>query len=118
MPLLSVRQPQLRGRLAFLTGPRAISYTESLLTFVETFHLGEIVGSPTAGTNGDIARIRLPTGCGTFFTGRRVTKPDGTRQHLLGVQPTIPASRTIAGVTSGRDEVLERGLAYVRAGTK
>jgi len=31
------------------------------------------------------------------------------------VQPTIPASRTIAGVAAGRDEVLEAALAYVRA---
>jgi hypothetical protein len=44
----------------------------------------------------------------------RVTKHDGTRHHLLGIQPTIPASRTIAGVIAGRDEVFEAALAYVR----
>ncbi len=32
---------------------------------------------------------------------------------LLGIQPTIPASRTIAGVIAGR-EILEKALAYVR----
>jgi hypothetical protein len=45
----------------------------------------------------------------------RVTKHDGSRQHLIGIQPTIPASRTIAGVIAGRDEVVEKALAYVRA---
>jgi hypothetical protein len=48
----------------------------------------------------------------------RVTKHDGTQHHLVGVQPTIPVSRTIAGVIAGRDEVLERALAYVRGGSK
>jgi hypothetical protein len=60
----------------------------------------------------------MPTGCHLRFTGRRVTKHDGSQHHLVGVQPTIPASRTIAGVIAGRDEVLEKALAYVRSGSK
>ncbi|MBC7978819.1 MAG: hypothetical protein H7138_27865 [Myxococcales bacterium] len=97
-----------------LTGPSARSYAESVMGLVEHYHLGEIVGAATAGTNGDIAQISEPTGCTTIFTGRRVTKLDGSRHHLIGIQPTIRASRTIAGVLAGRDEVLERALVYVR----
>jgi hypothetical protein len=58
--------------------------------------------------------IAEPTGCTTRFTGLRVTKANGSRFHLIGIRPTIPASRTIAGVAAGRDEVLERALAHVR----
>jgi hypothetical protein len=58
--------------------------------------------------------IAEPSGCRTRFSGLRVTKHDGTRLHLLGIQPTIPASRTIEGVIADRDEVLEKALAYVR----
>jgi len=112
MPVL---QPHINGRVAFLTGPAAISYAESVMGLVEYYHLGEIVGAATAGTNGDIAEISEPTGCYTRFTGRRVTKLDGSRHHLIGVQPTIPVTRTIAGVLAARDEVLEKALAYVRA---
>jgi hypothetical protein len=117
MPQLTERNPHFAGRVAVLTGPEAISYAESVLALVEHYHLGEIVGAPTAGTNGDIAEITLPSGCRTVFTGRRVTKPDGRPHHLVGIQPTIPASRTVPGVAAGRDEVLDRALAYVRAGT-
>ena len=85
------------------------------MSFVEHYHLGEIVGSTTAGTNGNVAEILLPTGCRTQFTGLKVTKHDGSQFHLIGVRPTIPASRTIAGVAAGRDEVLEQALKYVRA---
>jgi C-terminal processing protease CtpA/Prc len=84
------------------------------MSFVEHYRLGEIVGSPTAGTNGNLSEITAPSGCRTTFSGLRVTKHDGSRLHLIGIQPTIPASRTIAGVVAGRDEVLERALAYVR----
>jgi C-terminal processing protease CtpA/Prc len=113
---LPPREPHFRGRVAFLTGPGAISLAETMLAMVERDHLGAIVGSPTAGTNGNIAEVILPTGCRTRFTGLRVNRPDGSRFHLIGIQPTIPVGRTIAGVAAGRDEVLERGLAYVRTG--
>jgi hypothetical protein len=118
MPQLSVLQPHIKGRVAFLAGPLAISTPESYLELIEYYHLGEIVGSVSAGTNGDVAKLGMPTGCNTLFTGRRVTKPDGSRHHLVGISPTIPASRTLSGVRSGLDEVLERALAYVRTGNK
>jgi hypothetical protein len=116
--LLEARAPRFTGRVAFLTGPQAVSYPEGLLALVRHNHLGEIVGAPTAGTNGDVAVIGAPTGCRIRFTGRRTINPDGSRFHLLGVQPTLPATRTIAGIAAGRDEVLERALAYVRSGAK
>lgn len=112
---LPVLQPHIGGRVAFLTGPGAASYAESVMGLVEHYHLGEIVGAATAGANGNKAEITEPSGCRTTFTGVRATKPDGARQHLIGIQPTIPASRTIAGVIAGRDEVLEKAIAYVRA---
>jgi hypothetical protein len=114
MPLISVAKPHIGAKVAFLIGPRAISYAESVMALVNHYHLGEIVGTATAGTNGDIAQITMPTGCSTNFTGRRVTKPDGSPHHLIGVEPTIPVSRTIAGVLAGRDDVLEGALAYLR----
>jgi C-terminal processing protease CtpA/Prc len=111
---LPVALPHIAGRIAFLTGPRAVSHAESVMSVVEHYRLGAIVGGATAGTNGDIADVYLPSGCDTYMTGRLVTKLDGSRFYLIGVQPTIPASRTIGGVLAGRDEVLDRALEYVR----
>src|SRR5262249_14790964 len=90
MPVL---QPHIAGRVAFLTGPRAVSYAESVMGLVEHYHLGEIVGSATAGTNGNVIVVGGPTGCRARLTGLRVTKHDGSRHHLVGVLPTIPATR-------------------------
>jgi len=115
---LPVREPHIAGRVAFLVGPKAISYSESVLGLVAHYHLGEIVGSVTAGTNGNIAQIAEPSGCISVFTGLRVTKLDDSRLHLVGFQPTIPASRTIAGVIAGRDEVLEAAVAALRGRSK
>jgi len=115
---LPMLQPRIAGRVAFLIGPVTVSYGESIAGIIEHYRLGELVGSPTAGTNGNFAQIAEPSGCSSAFTGLRVTKPDGSRLHLLGFQPTIPATSTIAGVIAGRDEVLEKALAYVRTGAR
>ena len=105
--------PKLSARIAFLSGGGAISYAESTLGVVEAFKLGEIVGEPSAGTNGNVNSIVLPGPYTVMWTGMRVTKRDGTPHHGVGVIPTVPVSPTIAGVRQGRDEVLERAIAVI-----
>ena len=110
---LQPTSPRLRSKLAFLTNGAAISYTETLLGIVEHYQLGEIVGGPTGGTNGNALWLHLPAGYSLRWTGMRVMKHDGTRHHGVGIQPTVPVTPTLAGVRAGRDEVLERGVAVV-----
>jgi C-terminal processing protease CtpA/Prc len=104
------RDPHLKGKVVFITDGRAISYAETCLGIVEAYHLGAIVGSPTAGTNGNVNRIYLPGHYTISFTGMQVIKQDGSRHHGVGIQPTVPASRTIAGIAAGRDELLEKAI--------
>ena len=110
---LRPQSPRLHAKVAFLAGGGAISYAESTLGVVEENHLGAIIGEATAGTNGNINPFILPGGYRVVFTGMRVVKRDGTPHHGVGIKPTIPVSRTIAGVRAGRDEVLERAIQYL-----
>lgn len=107
------RSPQLTGNIAFLTDGRAISYAETYMGIVEAFHLADIVGATTAGTNGNINPFTLPGGYNVVWTGMQVLKQDGSRHHGVGIHPTVPVTRTLKGVIEGRDEVLERGIAVV-----
>ncbi|HSG38313.1 MAG TPA: peptidase S41, partial [Thermoanaerobaculia bacterium] len=77
------------------------------------YRLGEIVGSTTAGTNGNVNTVRLPGNYFMGFTGMQVLKHDGSRYHGVGVHPTVPVSRTLKGVSEGRDEVLEKAIEVV-----
>lgn len=106
--------PRFRGKVVFITDGRAISYAESVMGIVENYKLGAIVGEPTAGTNGNINPFNLPGGYTIIFTGMKVTKHDGTVHHGVGIKPTVPVSRTIAGVAAGKDELLEKAIAVVR----
>jgi peptidase S41-like protein len=107
--------PHVSGKVVFLTDGRAISYAESVMGYVADRKLGTIVGSTTAGANGNVAVFTVPGGFSISFTGMRVTGHDGrTPHHLAGIKPDVPVVPTIAGLRAGRDEVLERGVALVR----
>ncbi|HEY1339951.1 MAG TPA: S41 family peptidase [Bryobacteraceae bacterium] len=111
---LPAREPYLAARKVFLTNGGAISYAESTMGIVEYYKLGEIVGEATAGTNGNVNPFELPGGYTVSWTGMKVLKHDGSRHHAVGILPTIPASRTQAGVAAGRDEILDRGIAALK----
>jgi C-terminal processing protease CtpA/Prc len=105
--------PRLTAKIAFLTDGRAISYAESYMGIVEAYKLCEIVGEPTAGTNGNINPFVLPGGYTVTWTGMKVLKHDGSQHHGIGIHPTVPVPRTMKGITEKRDEQLERAIAIV-----
>jgi C-terminal processing protease CtpA/Prc len=111
---LVAKEPHIQGKVVFISDGRAISYAESFMSFIEHYKLAEIVGQPTAGTNGNVNPLMLPGGFRITWTGMKVLKHDGSQHHLIGIQPTVPANRTIRGVIEGRDELLEKALEIVK----
>lgn len=112
-PLMEPAVPRFRGKIAFITDGRAISYAETIMGIVEYYKLGAIVGEPTAGTNGNVNPFSLPGDYTVVFTGMKVLKHDGSQHHGIGILPTVPVHRTIAGVAAGKDELLEKAIAVV-----
>ncbi len=106
--------PHIKGDVIFITDARAISAAESYMSFIEHYNLAEIVGQPTAGTNGNGNILILPGGYHFEWTGMKVTKHDGSQHHLIGIQPTIPVQKTIQGVRDGRDEFLETAIQILK----
>jgi C-terminal processing protease CtpA/Prc len=106
--------PFLTAKRAFIVDGRTISYAESVMGIVENYKLAEIVGEPTAGTNGNVNPLSLPGGYTITWTGMKVLKHDGSQHHGVGIAPTIPVSRTRAGIAAGRDEMLERAVQAVK----
>jgi len=106
--------PRLKAKIAFLTDGRAISYAESILEIVEYYKLGDIVGSTTAGTNGDVNSFTLPGGYIVSWSGLKVLKHDGSRHHGVGISPTVRVEPTLQGIAAGRDEVLEAAIKVLR----
>jgi C-terminal processing protease CtpA/Prc len=66
-----------------------------------------IVGSTTAGADGNVSELLLPGNLQVRITGLGVFYPDGRRTQQVGIIPDVRVVPTIAGITQGRDEVLE-----------
>ena len=111
-------QPRIKGKVVYLTNGSAISYAESIMGIVEAYKLGEIVGEPTAGTNGNVNPIGLLGGYNVTWTGMKVLKHDGSQHHGIGIHPTYPVHRTIKGVREKRDEFVEKALEIIEQSTK
>jgi C-terminal processing protease CtpA/Prc len=105
--------PRLTGRIAFLIDGRVLSAAETLMGIVEGEHLGAIVGGTTAGTNGGMNPFDVAGGHTLRWTGMDIRKKDGSPHHGVGIKPTVPVGRTLAGVIAGRDELLEKGIEVV-----
>ncbi len=106
-------QPQIQGRIVFITDENAISYGESFMGIIEHYKLAKIVGSPTAGANGNVNSVTTIGGCNIRWTGMKVLKHDDSQHHMVGIKPTCPMEPTIQGIRDGRDELLEKAIEII-----
>jgi C-terminal processing protease CtpA/Prc len=72
-----------------------------------------IVGSTTAGADGNVSAIFLPGGLRTMISGIGVYDPDGTETQRIGIVPDVEVKPTIEGIKDGRDEVMEKAIEIV-----
>jgi hypothetical protein len=69
-----------------------------------------VVGSTTAGADGNVSRIPLPGPSASMISGIGVFYPDGRPTQRIGIVPDLVVRPTIAGIRAGRDEVLEAAV--------
>jgi hypothetical protein len=111
---LGPKPPYFNGKIIFLSDACAQSQSESILGCIKGLKLGTIIGKATSGTNGDVQTINLFDDFRVFFTGTKVTNADGTKSHYKGIIPDIRVRSTPAGLKEGRDEVLDKALAFAK----
>jgi carboxyl-terminal processing protease len=105
-----------RGRVAILVDERTQSHAEFTTMALRTSPQNKVIGSQTAGADGNVTPFVLPGGIRTVFTGLGVYYPDGKPTQRIGIVPDIEIRPTLRGLRDGRDEVLERALEYIRTG--
>jgi C-terminal processing protease CtpA/Prc len=113
----STDKPLYRGKTVMLIDERTMSQAEHTGLFFEAANGTKFVGSQTAGSNGDITNLTLPGGISVTFSGHDVRHADGRQLQRVGLVPDVEVRPTIAGIRAGRDEVLDRAVAFVRTGS-
>lgn len=98
--------------LVILINENTQSGTEDVAnSFLQLTHAISI-GSHTASTTGALSWIRIPNFGYCTFTGNRVKNASGDLFYAKGISPDIIVRRTLDGVLSGKDEVLDEAVKY------
>jgi len=72
-----------------------------------------VVGSTTAGADGNMSWFTLPGNINTGISGIGVYYPDGTETQRVGIVPDLLVTPTIEGVKQDRDMVLEKAIEII-----
>jgi C-terminal processing protease CtpA/Prc len=109
-PSLDPQEPHFAGRVAILVDETSMSQAEYTAMALRASPRAIVVGSQTAGADGNIVPIRLPGKLGAAMSGLGVFYPDHRPTQQVGVAIDVACPNTIAGLRDGRDETLDCAL--------
>ncbi|WP_276480172.1 S41 family peptidase [Paraflavitalea pollutisoli] len=101
------------GKIAILVNEETQSSTEFQAMLFRKAQGAVLIGTPTAGADGNVALINLPGNIYTYISGLGVYYPDGRETQRVGLQPDIVVRTSIQALRDNRDELLERAVRYV-----
>jgi C-terminal processing protease CtpA/Prc len=107
---LTPAEPHFGGRVLILVDETSISQAEYTAMALRASPRARIVGTKTAGADGNVSPIDLPGGFHTRISGIGVFYPDRTPTQQVGVKLDVECPNTIAGLREGRDEILDCAL--------
>ncbi len=110
---LKPEKPLYTGKIAILVDEGSISQAEYTSMAFRASPRAIVVGSTTAGADGNVSPFALPGGLNTMISGIGVFYPDKKPTQRIGILPDFEVRPTIAGIRAGRDEVLEEALRQV-----
>ena len=102
-----------KGKLVILVNEKSQSQAEYTAMAFRAVKNSTIIGSTTAGADGNVSSIFLPGGLRTMISGIGVYYPDGTETQRIGIVPDITVKPTIQAIKEGKDEVLEKAIEII-----
>jgi hypothetical protein len=110
---LPTAEPRYSGKVAILVDETSQSQAEYTAMALRASPRAVVVGSTTAGADGNVSTIVLPGRLSSMFSGIGVFYPDKRPTQRIGIVPDIRVEPTLAGIRAGRDEVLEAALRHL-----
>ncbi|MFA7402327.1 MAG: peptidase S41 [Bacteroidales bacterium] len=108
-----VNNEYFKGKIIILTNEETQSMAEYFAMAFRAAPQASVIGSTTAGTDGNVSYFDFPGRITTLITGIGIYSPDGRETQRVGIIPDIEAKPTIQGIRDGRDEVLEKAIEVI-----
>ena len=105
--------PRYTGKIVILTDEISQSQAEYTTMAFRAAPNATVVGSTTAGADGNVSTIPLPGGLRSMISGIGVFYPDKKPTQRVGIVADVEAKPALQGVRDGRDEVLEVALRLI-----
>ena len=99
-----------KGKIVIIVNEMTQSQAEYTTMALSAAPGAVVIGSQTAGADGNVSSIELPGGLSTMISGIGVLYPDGTETQRTGVKIDKVVKPTIKGIRDGRDEVMEAAM--------
>ena len=108
------RQPHYSGKVVILVDEITQSSAEYHTMGFRTAPGAIVIGSTTAGADGNVSAVPLPGGYSSYVSGLGVFYPDKRPTQRVGIIPDIVVTPTIEGIRAGRDELIEEAVRQIR----
>lgn len=102
-----------QGKLVVLINELSQSQAEYTTMAFKAGDNSTIIGSTTAGADGNVSSIELPGGLRTMISGIGVNYPNGGETQRIGIVPDIEVLPTIEGIRQGKDELIEKAIEII-----
>jgi C-terminal processing protease CtpA/Prc len=102
-----------KGRLIVLVNELSQSQAEYTAMAFRAGINTKVIGSTTAGADGNVSTIMLPGGLRTMISGIGVYYPNGGETQRVGIVPDMEIKPTVKGIREGKDELLEKAIAII-----
>ena len=101
------------GKVVILINELTLSHAEFTAMAFRVADNSIIIGSTTAGADGNVSEISLPGGLLTMISGIGVNYPDGKETQRVGIVPDIIIKPTIEGIRNRKDELLDKAIEII-----
>jgi C-terminal processing protease CtpA/Prc len=112
---LQPKKPHYSGKVVILVDEDSQSQAEYTSMAFRTAPGAKVVGSTTAGADGNVSPFALPGSLKSMISGIGVFYPDGRPTQRVGIVPDVEVRPTIAGIRAGKDEVLDAAVRLILA---
>lgn len=111
--IISPTFPVYNGKIIVLINEYSQSQSEFTTMALQAGKNTTVIGSTTAGADGEVSYLRLPGNISTAFSGMGIYYPNGKETQRIGIIPDINVKPTILGIRQGKDEILEKAISII-----
>ena len=102
-----------KGKVIILVNEITQSQAEYTTMALRVAPNATVLGSTTAGADGNVSQFTLPGGINTMISGIGVYYPDGKETQRIGMIPDIVIKPTIKGIKQDSDELIEKAIELI-----